>query len=112
MELDWGFFRRLYEGLFDHHDDVAGREGYLGGQQRTVAAHLADLAPLRRRELIPASGYKGDDEQLWRIMKLYGLSRVGDYLIELFCPEGEPPPGFGPTGFRRLDFDGRAVHTR
>ncbi|MCQ0007777.1 hypothetical protein [Actinomadura madurae] len=29
MELDWGFFRRLYEGLFDHHDDVAGREGYL-----------------------------------------------------------------------------------
>ncbi|MCP9951481.1 hypothetical protein [Actinomadura madurae] len=112
MELDWGFFRRLYEGLFDHHDDVAGREGYLAGQQRTVAAHLADLAPLRKRELIPAGGYKGDDEQPWRIMKLYGLSRVGDYLIEMFCPEGEPPPGFGRTGFRRLDFDGRAVHTR
>ncbi|KAB2348014.1 hypothetical protein [Actinomadura rudentiformis] len=140
MELDWGYFRRLYEELHDHHDDVGGRQRYLVGQQRMAADHLAELAPLRRRERIPAGGYTGDDEQLWRIMKLYALSRVSDYLIEIFCPEGDPPAGFGVTGgrpviessstrrlelggwrvnatpgwhgFRRLEFDGLAVHTK
>ncbi|MBE1495325.1 hypothetical protein H4696_002425 [Amycolatopsis lexingtonensis] len=56
-----------------------------------MADHLAELEPLRKRERIPAGGYSGDDEQLWRIMKLYGLSRVSDYLIERFCTQGEPP---------------------
>ena len=35
---------------------------------------------------MPASGYAEDDEQPWRITKLYALSRVNDYLIELLCP--------------------------
>jgi hypothetical protein len=108
MELDWWHFRRLYEGLHDHHDD-ADRQEYLAGQRRTAAAHLAGLAPLRKRERIPAGGYSGDDEQLWRIMKLYALSRISDYLIELFCPEGEPPPGFGVTGGRSV-IEGSAAH--
>lgn len=85
-----------------------------------MADHLAELEPLRKRERIPAGGYGGDDEQLWRIMKLYGLSRVSDYLIERFCAQGEPPAEFGATGERAvtkggvtggLEFDGLAVHT-
>jgi hypothetical protein len=86
--------------LHDHLDDVDGRRQYLNGQRRTAADHLAELAPLRKRERVPDGGYTGDDEQLWRITKLYALSRVSDYLIELFCPEGEPPAGFGVTGGR------------
>nr|WP_052478366.1 hypothetical protein [Kibdelosporangium sp. MJ126-NF4]CEL17921.1 hypothetical protein [Kibdelosporangium sp. MJ126-NF4]CTQ90854.1 hypothetical protein [Kibdelosporangium sp. MJ126-NF4] len=102
MALHWGYFRQLYEGLHDHHGDIDGRRRYLSGQRRTAADHLAGLAPLRRRERIPVGGYTGDDEQLWRIMKLYALSRVSDYLIELFCPEGERPAGFGVTGGRAV----------
>lgn len=109
MELDWGYFRRLYEDLHDHHDDVGGRQRYLAGQQRMAADHLAELAPLRRRERIPAGGYPGGDEQRWRIMKLYALSRVSDYLIELFCPEGDPPAGFGVTGGRAV-IEGSTTH--
>ncbi len=104
MVLDWGYFRGLYEGLHEYHDDVDGRRRYLTAHQRTAAEHLAELAPLRRREPIPPGGYTGDDEQLWRIMKLYGLSRVSDYLIELFCPADQ-------RGARTLAADGRAVHT-
>ena len=132
MDLDWRCFRRLFEALDDYHDDADGRRRYLDGQRRTVAAHVAELAPLRTRERVPV-----DDEHLWRLMKLYALSRVGDYLIELFCPAGAPPSGFGVTGGRAvtpgsvthrtrpsgisgspgrieprtLDPDGRAVHT-
>ncbi len=139
MELDRDYFRALYEGLYDHHEDVGGRRRYLTGQQPTVVDHLAELGPLRTREPIPAGGYTVDDEQLWRSMKLYALSRVSDYLIERFCPAGEPPAQFGVTGGRavtrriatrksmfggwrtavvpgwigprRLEPDGRAVHT-
>lgn len=96
VELDWWYFRRLYEGLLEQDD--AGRRAYLSGQQRTAADHLAELDPLRNRERIPAGGYSGDDEQLWRIMKLYGLSRVSDYLIARFRTEGHPPGG-PETGF-------------
>lgn len=120
MELDWDYFRRLYEGLLDHDDGVSGRRAYLSGQRATAADHLAELEPLRERERIPAGGYSGDDEQLWRIMKLYGLSRVSDYLIERFCTPGEPPAEPGDTGERAVtkgavvggpEFDGLAVHT-
>jgi hypothetical protein len=82
VELGWGYFRQLYEGLLDHDDGVGGRRAYLDGRRQAVADHLAELEPLRKRERIPAGGYTGDDEQSWRIMKLYGLSRVSDYLIE------------------------------
>jgi hypothetical protein len=47
-----------------------------------------------------AGGYTVEDEQWWRLTKLYALSRISDYLIELSCPEGDPPPGFGVTGGR------------
>jgi hypothetical protein len=94
VELDWWYFRRLYEGLLDHDDGVGGCRAYLSGRRSAAADHLAGLEPLRKREQVPVGGYTGDDEQLWRIMKLYGLSRVGDYLIERFCAQG-----------------GRAVHT-
>jgi hypothetical protein len=47
MELDWADFRRLYEELHDRHD-AAGRQEYLVGQLPTAAAHLAELAPLRK----------------------------------------------------------------
>ena len=110
MEPDWGCFRRLYEGLHDHHDDADGRRRRLSGQRQVAADHLAGLAPLRVRERIPAGGYTGDDEQLWRIMELYALSRVSDYLLELSCPGGEPPAGFGVTGSRRLAPAGVAAH--
>jgi hypothetical protein len=109
VELDWGYFRRLYEDLHDHHGDVGGRRRYLASQQRTAADHLAELAPLRRRELIPAGGDTGDDEQTWQVMKLYALSRVSDYLIELSCPAGDPPAGFGVTGGRAV-IEGSATH--
>jgi hypothetical protein len=99
VELDWFFFRRLYEGLLEHDDGVGGRRAYLSGQRTAVAEHLAELAPLRNRERLPVGGYTGDDEQPWRTTKLYGLSRVGDYLIERFCADGGPDAG------------GRAVHT-
>ncbi|MEV4003833.1 hypothetical protein [Actinomadura sp. NPDC049753] len=79
MDLDWAYFRRLYEDLLDHDGEP---HRFLAGRRRAAAAHLAALAPLRKRERIPPGGYTGDDEQLWRIMKLYALSRVGDYLIE------------------------------
>jgi len=91
VELGWGYFRQLYEGLLDHDDGLGGRRAYLSGQRSTAADHLADLEPLRKRERIPAGGYREDDEQLWRIMKLYGLSRVSDYLIEQLCAQEEPP---------------------
>ncbi|WP_215543680.1 hypothetical protein [Amycolatopsis sp. CA-230715] len=58
-----------------------------------VAEHLAELAPLRKRERIPADGYTGDDERLWRIMKLHGLGRTNDYLIELFRSQRDPSAG-------------------
>ncbi|RFS82052.1 hypothetical protein D0T12_27765 [Actinomadura spongiicola] len=109
MELDWGYFRGVYEDLLDHQNDVAARQEYLIGQQRTASAHLAELAPLRTRERIPPGGYSGDDEQLWRIMKLYALSRVSDQLIESFCPEGVPPRGFGVTGGRAV-IEGSVTH--
>jgi hypothetical protein len=105
VELEWGYLRRLYEGLLDHDDGVGGRRVYLRGQQSTAADHLAELRPLRTRERIPADGYTTDDEQLWRIMKLYGLSRVSDYLIERFCSRADPPADVGVTS------DGVAVHT-
>ncbi|MFD4637363.1 hypothetical protein ACFWN2_08620 [Lentzea sp. NPDC058436] len=120
MELDWGYFRELYEGLLDHDDGVGERRAYLSSQRPTAAEHLAELEPLRKRERTPAGGYSGDDEQLWRIMKLYGLSRVSDYLIEAFCTRGEPPTEFGTTGERAdtrggvtsgVRSDGLAVHT-
>lgn len=52
-------------------------------------------------------------------MKLYGLSRVSDNLIEGFSTQGEPPTEFGATGERAvpkgitsgLKSDGLAVHT-
>lgn len=94
VELEWGYFRRLYEALLDHDDGVDGRGTYLSGQRSTAADHLAELEVLRTRECLPADGYTGEDEQLWRIMKLYGLSRVSDYLIERFCSLAE----FGVTG--------------
>lgn len=81
MGLDWGYFRQLYEGLYDH-DDLAGRRRFLSGRQPTAAEHMADLAPLRKRERIPT----GDDEHRWRIIKLYALSRVSDQLIASFAP--------------------------
>ncbi|TDC51708.1 hypothetical protein E1281_20075 [Actinomadura sp. KC345] len=109
MEPDRDCFRRLYEDLHDHHADVGGRRRYLAGRRRTAADHLAELAPLRKRERTPAGGYAEDDEQSWRIMKLYALSRVGDHLIELFCPEGDPPAGFGVTGGRAV-IEGSATH--
>lgn len=109
MELDWGYFRQLYEGLHDHHDNIDGRQRYLAGQQRTAAGHLAELAPLRKRERIPAGGNTGDGGQSWRTMKLYALSRVSDYLIELFCPGGDPPAGFGVTGGRAV-IEGSITH--
>lgn len=117
MELDWGYFRQLYGGLLEHDDGLGGRRAYLSGQRPTAAEHLAELEPLRNRERIPLGGYTGDDEQLWRLMKLYGLSRVSDYLIERFCTWGDPP---GATGGRAVaegsvtsavEYDGRAVHT-
>jgi hypothetical protein len=111
MELDRRYFRRLYEGLHDHHDDAGARRRYLVGQQRTAAGQLAELAPLRKREPRPAGRYAGDDERSWR---MYALSRVSDYLIELFCPEGDPPTGFGVTGglgSRTLEPDGAAAYT-
>lgn len=119
VELDWGYFRELYEGLLDHDDGVGGRRAYLSSQRATAAEHLAELEPLRKRERLPAGGYSGDDEQLWRIMKLYGLSRVSDYLIEGFCTQGEPPTEFGATGERTVangatsgvTSDGLAVYT-
>ncbi|MGW6441465.1 hypothetical protein [Lentzea sp. NPDC055074] len=115
MELDWGYFRQLYEGLLDHDDGAAGRRAFLSSQSPTAAAHLADLEPLRKRERIPVGGYSGDDEQLWRIMKLYGLSRVSDYLIERFCTQEEPLTEYGDTGepatASGLAPDGLAVHT-
>ena len=109
MELDRGYFRQLYEGLLDHDDGIGGRRAYLSDQRPTAAGHLAELDPLRKRERIPAGGYSGDDEQLLRIMKLYGLSRVSDYLIEQFCTRGGPPAELGVSS--GLQFDGRAVHT-
>ncbi|GAA1939163.1 hypothetical protein [Amycolatopsis minnesotensis] len=105
MELDWGYFRQVYEGLLDH-DDGSGRRGYLSGQRRTAADHLAELEPLRERERIPTVGYTGDDEQPRRIRKLYGLSRVSDYLIERFCSPEDP---LGVTG--GIEPDGLALHT-
>jgi hypothetical protein len=100
VTLDWSYFRQLCEGLYDH-DDVDGLRRYLSGRLRTTADHLAELAPLRRRERIPARGYTQDDEQLWRIMKLYALSRVSDHLIELS----------GGIGSRTPARAGLAVHT-
>ncbi|MEV0665247.1 hypothetical protein ACIBI3_30690 [Actinomadura luteofluorescens] len=91
MDLDWAYFRRLYEDLLDHDGD---RHRFLADRRGTAAAHLAELAPLRRRERIPPGGYTGDDEQLWRIMKLYALSRVSDYLIELRPEDGAPRTRF------------------
>ncbi|MES9602828.1 hypothetical protein [Actinomadura sp. NPDC000929] len=79
MDFDRACFRRLYEDLLDHDGEP---RRFLAGRRRTVAAHLAGLAPLRRRERIPPGGCTGDDEHLWRMMKLYALSRVSDYLIE------------------------------
>ncbi|MFB4306373.1 hypothetical protein [Actinomadura sp. GTD37] len=111
MELDWRYFRRVKEELDDLRDDAAGRRTYLAGQRGTAAAHLAELAPLRTREPISPGGYTGDDEQRWRIMKLYALSRISDQLIELFCPEGDPPPGFGTTGGRPV-IEGSLTHRR
>ncbi|ALG09762.1 hypothetical protein [Kibdelosporangium phytohabitans] len=113
MELDWGYFRQLYGGLLDHDDGLGGPRAYLSGQRSTVADHLAELEPLRKRERIPAGGYTANDEQLWRIMKLYGLSRVSDYLIERSCTH----PGFGVTAGRAVGKGGVAngpeseVHT-
>ncbi|MFJ9779384.1 hypothetical protein ACIRSS_07360 [Amycolatopsis sp. NPDC101161] len=91
MELDWWYFRRLYEGLLEHDDCRA----YLGDQRSEAADHLAALESLRKREPVPAAG---DDEQLWRIMKLYGLSRVSDYLIERFGGQGEHAEFFSAIG--------------
>ena len=108
MELDWSYFRRLYEGLLDH-DDTEGARRHLEDQRRTAVAHLAELAPLRRREPVPAGGYTVEDEQLWRLTKLYALSRISDYLIELSCPEGDPPQGFGVTGGRPV-IEGSTAH--
>ncbi|ONI87710.1 hypothetical protein ALI22I_21155 [Saccharothrix sp. ALI-22-I] len=130
MELDWGYFRQVYEGLYDHHDDVGGRRRYLSGRQQTVADHLAELEPLRKRERVPVGGYTGDDEQAWRIMKLYGLSRVSDYLIDAtvattstlyFASRREPRPtsdlshGWGSnsqwrTSFHRFYSDEEGLH--
>jgi hypothetical protein len=109
VELDWWYFRRLYEGLLDHDDSVDGCLTYLSGQRPVTVDHLAELASLRNRERIPAGGYTGHDEQLWRIMKLYGLSRVSDYLIERFCGQDEPGATGEPSGTSGLG--GRALHT-
>jgi hypothetical protein len=68
-----GYFRQMYEGLHGH-GDVAGRRRYLSGQLRTAADHLAELAPLRERERLSPGGYTAGNEQLRRIMKLYGPS--------------------------------------
>jgi len=88
VELDRGYFRQVYEGLLELDDDAGGCRTYLDGQRSIAADHLAELEPLRERERIPVGGYTGDDEQLWRIMKLYGLGRISDYLIERFCTPG------------------------
>jgi hypothetical protein len=50
VELAWDYFRQLYEGLYDHRDDSAGRRRYLTTRQPTAADHLAELAPLRTWE--------------------------------------------------------------
>lgn len=103
MELDWGYYRRLYESL-DDYDDVDELRQYLHGQVPTAAEHLAELAELRKKERMPAAGYTVDDEQLWRLMKLYALSRVSDYLIELFRPvHREFFAAIGMTPFEHAD---------
>lgn len=88
MDLDWQYFRRLYEGLLEHDDGPGERRAYLNGERTTAAGHLAELAPLRHRERLPSAGHTGNDEHSWRLMKLYGLSRVSDYLIERFSVDG------------------------
>jgi outer membrane protein assembly factor BamB len=106
LEPGRGYFRRLYESLLRHyHHDVAGRRRYLSDQQQAVADHLAELAPLRERKRIPsARDSRGEARRSMErnlaplSWELYALSRVSDYLIELSCPAGEPPAGFGVTG--------------
>ncbi|SDF40308.1 hypothetical protein SAMN05216553_101462 [Lentzea fradiae] len=104
MKLDWGYFRQLYE---DVPEDVEGLRRYLGGRVPAVVDHLAELAPLRTRELVPVGGYTGDDEQLWRIMKLYALSRVSDFLIDMssmdFPVHAEFFEAVGLTPFEHAD---------
>lgn len=102
-------------------------------QRRTAACQLTELEPLRQRERPSTGEHAAGDERVWQLVKLYALSRVSDYLIELFCPEGQPPTGFGVTGgsassqweigggrsvvtpgwtcSRTLDSDRRTVHT-
>ncbi|WP_141577907.1 hypothetical protein [Actinomadura sp. WMMA1423] len=108
MDRDLGYLRKLFRNLEDL-DDPGARRAYLAGHRRTAAAHLAELAPLRKREPIPARGYTIDDDQWWRLAKLYALSRTSDYLLELSCPEGDPPPGFGITGGRPV-IEGSITH--
>jgi outer membrane protein assembly factor BamB len=106
LEPGGGYFRRLYESLLRHyHRDGAGRRRYLSDQQQAAADHLAELAPLRERKRMLSARSPWDEAR--RAMKrdlaplrweLYALSRVSDYLIELSCPAGEPPAGFGVTG--------------
>ncbi len=96
MERDWGYFRRLYEGLFDA-DDHAGVRRYLQGQLQTATDHLSELGPLRTRERIPPGGHIGNGEHSLRIMKLYALSRVSDWLIESIYQAGSAATVFGGT---------------
>jgi outer membrane protein assembly factor BamB len=106
VEPGRGYFRRLYESLLRHYrHDVAGRRRYLSDQQQAAADHLAELASLRERKRMPSARSSRDEAR--RAMKrdlaplgweLYALSRISDCLIELSCPAGEPPAGFGVTG--------------
>ncbi|MEU0535375.1 hypothetical protein [Amycolatopsis tolypomycina] len=107
MELAWLYFRRLYEGLLDCGDEPDACRQYLSGRRTAAAEHLAELEPLRHRERLPAGGYTEDDEQPWRLMKLYGLSRVSDYLIERFCADSGNDAGRAGS----MDDSGPAMHT-
>ncbi|MEJ3652027.1 hypothetical protein WEH80_03320 [Actinomycetes bacterium KLBMP 9759] len=106
-----GYFRDVYTGLVRQPDGYRRRR-FLDGELETAAAHLTELKPLRSRERIPAQGhYAIDDEQLWRMTRMYALSRISDYLLESACPDGLVPAGFGVTGGRRIDPGALSVHT-
>ncbi|HST83411.1 MAG TPA: hypothetical protein VLL08_16895 [Kineosporiaceae bacterium] len=118
MDLDWDYFRRLYKGLFEP-DDHAGVRRYLQSQLQTATDHLSELSPLRTRELLPPGGHTGSDEQLSRIMKLYALSRVSDWLVESIYQAGEAGAVFSGTDrpwvheqldFRGSESDARTLH--
>ncbi|MEU5878946.1 hypothetical protein [Spirillospora sp. NPDC047279] len=99
--------RRLFRDLYSALIDVREGEEHtvLRAWRAPVAEALEALAPLRRRD----SALRSGGEDLWA---LYALSRVGDFLIELGCPAGDPGPGLGVTGGRRPDHRWLSEHER